>query len=342
MSIGVQRDLGRQPVMADVARAAGVSQKTVSRVVNDAPNVREAVRARVLAAITELGYRPNAAARALVTQRTGTIGIVTPGIALYGPSAQLFGLERAAREAGYSVVIVSTAGGGRADLEAAVTRLLDLQVDGVAVGAPVGGMPLPATAFRGVPAVIVGDPLLGTAEHTWVSCDQAAGSRAATQHLLSFGHRTVWHVAGPASWLSAHERCDGWSRALADAGVERPEPIEGDWTAASGYAAGLRLAERPDVTAVFVANDHMAVGLLRALRERGRDVPGDVSVVGFDDVPESEYAMVPLTTVRQDFDAITHRAVAELVAAMSGRSGDPGPVCLPVQLVVRSSTGPAP
>src|SRR5919107_4614190 len=153
--------------MADVARAAGVSQKTVSRVVNDAPNVREPVRERVLQAIADLGYRPNAAARALVTQRTGVIGIVTPGIPLYGPSAQLFGLEHAAREAGYSVVIVSTAGGTRADLEAAVLRLLDLQVDGLAIGAPVGGMRLPVGFFRGVPAVVVGDPLPETTEHVW-------------------------------------------------------------------------------------------------------------------------------------------------------------------------------
>lgn len=342
MSVGVQGGLGRQPVMADVARVAGVSQKTVSRVVNDAPNVRESVRARVLEAIDDLGYRPNAAARALVTQRTATIGIVTPGIPLYGPSAQLFGLERAAREAGYAVVIVSTAGGARADLEAAVARLLALQVDGLAIGAPVGGMPLPATAFHGVPAVVVGDPLLDAAEHVWVACDQEAGARAATEHLLTLGHRTVWHVAGPASWLSAEVRRGGWARALQDAGAPRPDPVPGDWTAASGYAAGLRLADDPEVTAVFAANDHMAVGLLRAFRERGRDVPGDVSVVGFDDAPESEYAMVPLTTVRQDFDAVTHRAVAELVAAMSGRGSEPGPVNLPVELVVRHSSGPAP
>jgi DNA-binding LacI/PurR family transcriptional regulator len=328
--------------MADVARAAGVSQKTVSRVVNGAPNVREAVRARVLQAIDDLGFRPNAAARALVTQRTATIGIITPGIPLYGPSAQLYGLERAAREAGYAVVIVSTADGATADLEAAVERLLGLQVDGLAIGAPVGGVRLPSSALRGVPAVVVGDPFLDVPELVCVACDQLAGARAATEHLLTLGHRTVWHVAGPATWLSAEVRRAGWAKALDDAGAERHDPLLGDWTAASGYAAGLRLAERRDVTAVFAANDHMAVGLLRALRERGRDVPRDVSVVGFDDVPESAYSMVPLTTVRQDFDAVAQRAVTELVAAMSGRVTEPGHVTLPVDLVVRDSSGPAP
>jgi len=328
--------------MADVARAAGVSQKTVSRVVNRSPNVSEVVRARVLQAINDLEFRPNAAARALVTQRTATIGIITPGIPLYGPSAQLFGLERAAREAGYAVVIVSTAGGASADLEAAIDRLLALQVDGLAIGAPVGGVRLPSSAFRGVPAVVVGDPLLDTEGCVCVACDQSGGARAAAEHLLSLGHRTVWHVAGPTTWLSAEARRRGWAQALDDAGADRHDPLSGDWTAASGYAAGVRLAERPDVTAVFAANDHMAVGLLRAFRERGRDVPRDVSVVGFDDAPESEYSMVPLTTVRQDFGAVAHRAVAELVAAMSGRHGEPGHVTLPVELVVRNSSGPAP
>ncbi|CAA9355676.1 MAG: Transcriptional regulator, LacI family [uncultured Nocardioidaceae bacterium] len=342
MSVDSQHRSGRQPVMADVARVAGVSQKTVSRVVNDAPNVRGPVRARVLEAIDDLGFRPNAAARALVTQRTATIGIVTPGIPLYGPSAQLFGLERAAREAGYAVVIVSTAGGGRDELEAAVDRLLALQVDGLAIGAPVGGVGLPAAAFRGVPAIIVGDPLVDTAGCVWVSCDQATGARAATQHLLSLGHRTVWHVAGPPTWHSAEVRRESWAQALAEAGVEQEDPLVGDWTAASGYAAGLRLAERPDVTAVFAANDHMAVGVLRAFREHGRDVPAEVSVVGFDDTPESEYAMVPLTTVRQDFDALGRRAIAELVAGLSGRRSGAGPITLPVELVVRHSSGPAP
>jgi DNA-binding LacI/PurR family transcriptional regulator len=328
--------------MADVARAAGVSQKTVSRVVNGSPNVSEAVRARVEQAIEELGFRPNAAARALVTQRTATIGIITPGIPLFGPAAQLFGLERAAREAGYAVVIVSTADGAGSRLEDAVDRLLALQVDGLAIGAPVGGVRLPSSAFRGVPAVVVGDPLLDIAECVSVACDQSAGARAATEHLLSLGHRTVWHVAGPATWLSAEVRRQGWEQALDEAGAERHDPLLGDWTAASGYAAGLRLAERPEVSAVFTANDHMALGLLRAFRERGRDVPRDVSVVGFDDAPESEYSMVPLTTVRQDFDAVAHRAIAELVAAMSGRHGEPGHITLPVELIVRNSSGPAP
>ncbi len=340
MSVDVQRGM-RQPVMADVARLAGVSQKTVSRVVNDAPNVRPDVRERVQQAIADLGYRPNSTARALVTQRTGVVGIVTPGTALYGPSAQLFGLERAARGAGYGVVIVSTADGSPADLEEAVLRLLDLRVDGIALGVPLAHAALRSETFRGVPFVVVGDPIPELHEHLWVSCDQVGGARLATEHLLGLGHRTVWHVAGPESWYAARARTEGWQQALDAAGVEHPPVLGGDWSAASGYAAGLALADRPDVTAVFAANDHMAAGLLRAMRERGRAVPGDVSVVGFDDAPEAEYAMVPLTTVRQDFAAITRCAIEALVSAMARRAVD-SPACLPVELVVRSSTGPAP
>src|SRR5665647_3387499 len=166
MALDADRSAVR-PVMTDVARLAGVSQKTVSRVINNAPNVSPDVRKRVDSAVAAVGYRPNSAARALVTKRTRVIGIITPGTALYGPSAQLFGVERAAWQAGYSVVIVSTAGSTRAELERAIDRVAD----------------------AGCPAV--------------VAPDQRSGARLATEHLLSLGHRTVWHVAGPGSWYSA-------------------------------------------------------------------------------------------------------------------------------------------
>lgn len=329
----------RKPVMFDVARRAGVSQKTVSRVVNNEPHVRETVRARVQQAIDELGYRPNATARALVRQRSSVVGIVAPGIALYGPTAQLFGLERAAREAGYGVVIVTTADDSQADLEAAVLRLVNLGAEGLILGGPLADSRLPAGTFHGVPFVTVGDPLPALADHAWVAFDQPAGAQQATEHLLELGHRTVWHVAGPDSWYSARARRAGWERALDAAGAQIPEPLIGDWTAASGYAAGLLLADRPDVTAVFAANDHMAVGLLRACHERGRAVPGDVSVVGFDDAPDSEFATVPLTTIRQDFTVISQAALAALLTVMNGGPVSQDVTCLPVHLVVRGSAG---
>jgi DNA-binding LacI/PurR family transcriptional regulator len=332
-----------RPVMVDVARLAGVSQKTVSRVINDAPNVSEDVRDRVLAAIARLGYRPNAAARALVTNRTRVIGIVTPGSALYGPSAQLFGIERAAWQAGYSVVIASTLRASGHELEAAVAQLVDAGVDGIVLA---GGMPaasLPREALGGIPTVCVGDPLvIGGAECPAVMPDQRGGARTATEHLLSLGHRTVHHVAGPDDWFSATERAAGWREALEAAGAPVPAPIPGDWTPAAGHRAGQELATRDDVTAVFAANDQMAMGVMRGLFEAGRRIPRDVSVVGFDDAPESEYQLVPLTTVSQDFDTITSRAVAELLRLVDGADDSPRTIRLPTELRPRNSSGPAP
>jgi DNA-binding LacI/PurR family transcriptional regulator len=329
----------RVPVMVDVARLAGVSQKTVSRVVNDSPNVRAEVRERVRQAIADLGYRPNAAARALVTRRTRVLGIITPGTALYGPSAQLFGLERAAWERGYSVVIISTHEGTVAELVAAVDRLVDHGVDGLVLGAPLTAESVPAGVFRGIPTVTVGDPLSAPTQVPAVVPDQAGGARTATRHLLDLGHVTVHHVAGPTSWISASERHAGWREALEEAAAPVPAPIVGDWSSRAGYEAGRALAERHDVTAVFAANDHMAIGLLRALGEVGRSVPSDVAVVGFDDVPEAQYLCVPLSTIRQDFTEITGLAVERLLHDVEGGGEASAQVVVPSTLVVRASSG---
>lgn len=341
MTVDVDRGRGR-PVMTDVARLAGVSQKTVSRVINDAPNVSADVRDRVMAAIDTLGYRPNAAARALVTKGTRVLGIVTPGTALFGPSAQLFGIERAAWEAGYSVVIVSTLDGSAAELSRAVRQLVDHDVNGLVLAGPITEEALPADLLRGIPAISVGDPVTGDFDCPAVMPDQVAGARMATEHLLSLGHSTVWHLAGPTSWYSATARVEGWREALLTIGALVHEPIVGDWTARAGYEAGQELARRPDVTAIFAANDQMATGLMRAFFEHGRHIPREVSVVGFDDAPDSEYLLVPLTTVRQDFAAITGRAVSELLRVIDGGAPATGLTLLPVELKTRGSSGPAP
>lgn len=331
-----------RPVMTDVARLARVSQKTVSRVINNAPNVSADVRDRVNASVQALGYRPNSAARALVNQRTRVIGILTPGTALYGPSAQLFGVERAAWRAGYSVVIASTADSSGEEFGRAIDRLVDHGVDGIVLVGPITAEVLVSNVFCSVPAISVGDPVIGDFGCSAVIVDQHSGALQATEHLLSLGHRTVWHVAGPVSWYAANARIEGWREALHVAGVPVHEPLIGDWTARSGYRAGLELAEQPDVTAVFAANDQMATGLMRAFKEKGRQIPQDVSIVGFDDAPDSEFLMVPLTTVRQDFTITTDRAVTELVRAMAGQEFKPGVTRIPVDLVIRASSGPAP
>ncbi len=334
-----ERARSRPPVMTDVAQLAGVSHQTVSRVLNDHPNVRPQTRALVLAAITELGYRPNAAARTLVTRRTHTLGVISFDTTLYGPASMLYGIERAARDS-YFVAIASVPELDRRSVLDAVDRFVGQGVEGIIVIAPQDSA---VEALYHVPEDI---PLLAVGCRTSppvpsVAVDNAEGAALATRHLLSLGHRTVHHLAGPASWLDAQVRVDGWREALREAGAEEPPLLmAADWSAATGYDLGLRIATDDSVTAVFCANDPMALGLLRALSEQGRRVPEDISVVGFDDIPESSYFLPPLTTVRQHFGELGRRALDVLVGLIHGRdqSGSAEPVA--PQLVIRSSTGP--
>jgi len=327
----------RSPAMTDVAKLAGVSHQTVSRVLNDHPSVRPTTRLRVLAAIEQLGYRPNLAARALVTGRSRTLGLVTLDTTLFGPVATLYGIERAARETGYFVSVVSLRSIDRLTVQEAVARLAEQSVEGVIVIAPLTSANTALTDLpTDLPVVVVeGDP---TTDLGVVTVDQRSGARAATGHLLSLGHRTVFHVAGPMEWLEARERVAGWRSALEDAGAEVPAPLAGDWTARSGFDAGETLARIPEATAVFVANDHMALGLLRAMHERDRRVPEDVSVVGFDDIAESEFFTPPLTTVRQDFDEVGRRSLGLLLEWLDSGSRSVERVVIPPELVVRQST----
>ena len=335
----MQPNAARSPAMTDVARLAGVSHQTVSRVLNDHPNVREQTRLRVRAAIAELGYRPNRAARALVTGRTQLLGIVAQNSTLYGPASLLAAFEQAAAEAGFAVSVGSVGRLDRESIAGAVERHLDQRVAGLVVIAPVesAGDALAAMP-AGVPLVTIdGDP---RGPHALVTVDQAAGAKAATEHLLAAGHRTVWHVSGPPEWYDAAWRIEGWRGALRAAGAEVPPLVRADWSAASGYAAGQMLARMPEVTAVFTANDHQALGLLRAFSERGRRVPHDVSVVGFDDVPEAAYFIPPLTTVRPDFAAVAQAGLELLLQQLEGVSVPGARVTIAPELVERASVAP--
>jgi DNA-binding LacI/PurR family transcriptional regulator len=331
----------RRPVMADVAKAAGVSHQTVSRVINGSLQVRPETRERVRAAMLELDYRPNSAARTLVTGRSGTLGVVSFDTTLYGPASTLLGIERAAHAAGYVISIMSLAALDRQSVLEAVERLRAQGVDGVLVIAPqVEG----AEAIRDVPGdvavvAVEAGPDKGVPV---VSVDQAAGAVQATQHLLELGHLTVWHISGPGDWIEAQQRAAGWRSTLEAAGRPVPPPLEGDWSPRSGYELGRRLLGAADLTAVFVANDAMALGLLRALHEAGREIPRDVSVVGFDDVPEAAYLTPPLTTVRQDFAEIGRRSFHVLLGELDRDTRSSRHEMVASVLVVRASSGPAP
>ncbi|MFF5701410.1 LacI family DNA-binding transcriptional regulator [Streptomyces sp. NPDC012794] len=327
--------------MADVAKLAGVSHQTVSRVLNGAPHVRPGTRDRVLAAIRELDYRPNSAARALVTRRSQNLGVVSFGSTLYGPASMLDGIERAARGAGYSVSVTSLRSLDGRSVQEAVDRLRDQGVEGVVVIAPqISAVSAVAGLSSSVPVVAVGSG--SRARVPMVSVDNRSGAEAATRHLLQLGHRTVHHLAGPAGWLESQDREEGWRGTLEAAGAPVPPVERGDWSARSGYRAGLRIAGLSDVTAVFCANDHMALGLLRALHEAGRSIPGDIGVVGFDDIPEAAYFTPPLTTVRQDFAELGRRALELLVEELVGVAHARTHVRIAPEIVLRRSVGPAP
>lgn len=328
--------------MADVAARAGVSHQTVSRVVNGHPSVAPQTRERVEQAIAELGYRPNIAARALVTGSTRTIGLVTVKINQYGPAQTMIGLEKAARAAGYSVSVSILDDATAGAMRAAVDTLVSHRVDAIVALSTYDDA---AEALRDLdaPVPLVTVQVGGGEERPAVGVDQVTGARLATRHLLELGHRTVHHVAGPQDSQEARGRIEGWRTELAAAGACVPEYLRGDWTPSSGYSAGRRLSERmragEDVSAVFLANDQMALGLLAAFHERGIEAPDDVSVIGFDDVPEAPYFTPPLTTVRQDFAELGRRGVQLVLARLQGE--DSHPPAVPAQLVVRASTGPA-
>jgi DNA-binding LacI/PurR family transcriptional regulator len=331
----------RNPRMVDVARLAGVSHQTVSRVLNANPNVRPEVRERVWHAVEQLDYRRNTAARALATRRSMNLGVVSFGISQYGPLQTLFGIAEAARPIGYATNLVSLGDNiDRKSVHAAIGHLLADSVDGIIVIAPVEG------ARAAVEAVPAGLPLVTfepsvVNDTTSVAIDEVLGARLATRHMLDLGHESVWQVSGPEGWLGTEARIRGWRTELTAARRVAHEVIAGDWSSASGYRAGQEIARNREITAVFVANDQMALGVLQALQQSGWRVPRDVSVVGFDDIPESAFFQPSLTTVRLDFPEIGRRCVDRLLEMIRRTRLSHRPPLQP-QLVVRSSTGPPP
>ncbi|UQU63475.1 LacI family DNA-binding transcriptional regulator [Couchioplanes caeruleus] len=323
--------------MADVARLAGVSSQTVSRVSTGHPGVVESTRRVVLDAMRELGYRPNSAARALKLGEFRTIGVILFTLATTGNSRTVEAIATQAALEGYAITLIPVAAPTQDGVLGAFTRLGELAVDGVIVIMEVHLLDATdLTLPPGMPVVVV-DSDAGD-RYPVVDTDQADGARQAVRHLLGLGHRTVWHVGGPAESFSAERRAQAWRAVIEDAGRPLPPIERGDWSATSGYRAGLRLAADPACTAIFVANDQMALGVLRALHERGRRVPEQVSVVGFDDIPDAGSYLPPLTTVHQDFAEVGRRCVHGLLDQIRGERGTPGTELVPTVLIHRSST----
>jgi DNA-binding LacI/PurR family transcriptional regulator len=330
-----------RPSMADVARLAGVSSQTVSRVSNGQANVDEATRARVLEAMRSLGYRPNGAARALKSGRFHTIGVIMTTLQTLGNIRTLDAVATEAAHAGYSVLLMPISDPTLSGVSGAYRRLTAQAVDGAVIILEARFLDQAEFALPpGIPVVVV-DSGAGPG-YTVVDTDQALGARQATEHLLGLGHRQVWHIAGPETSFSAAHRAESWADTLRAAGLVPPPPLRGNWTAESGYRHGLTLGRRPEVTAIFAANDEMALGAMRALHELGRDIPGEVSIVGFDDMDAAASLWPPLTTVRQDFAAVGRLSMTELLAKVAGTGPGAGTTIVPTTLIVRASTAPPP
>ncbi|MCC2030097.1 LacI family DNA-binding transcriptional regulator [Microbacterium sp. YMB-B2] len=334
--MAASRERARVPSIRDVARLAGVSHQTVSRVLNDHPSIRPETRKRVEDAIAVLDYKPNLAARALVTSRTHTIGVLSATIGEFGPTSSIASIEDAARVEGYSVTTVNLPETTPEAIGDAIRQLGREQVSGIVALAP------QVRVFNVLRGMAVGVPLVslqtasGSDGYT-LSADQVAGARAVTEHLIEVGHTDILHLAGPQDWIEAESRMRGYLDALREADLPTFPPIRGDWTADFGYFAGQELARRRDFTAVFAANDLMAIGLMHGFRDAGIDVPREVSVVGFDDIPIAAHVWPPLTTVHQDFPTLGRRAVEILLAEIRGEQTPKFGPAVP-QLRLRSSS----
>jgi DNA-binding LacI/PurR family transcriptional regulator len=322
--------------MADVGKLAGVSHQTVSRVLNEPGRVSDETQARVQAAIEQLKYHRSTVARALATRRTKTIGLISTGIALHSHSKRMIAFNEAARAAGYQVSMASIANGDRDSMMSALDVLLGQSVEGlVLIAADIRTLEIIRDVQLDVPLVTAESS--GRAGLHSVSIDQFLGAQLATSYLADLGHRNILHVAGPSWSLDANERLNGWRTELERRGLPVRDPIVGDWTPESGYEIGLKLAEENEFSAVFCANDQMTLGVLHALADSGIRVPDDVSVVGFDDIPEAAHFIPPLTTIRQDFVELGRQIMATLLTLIEG-ADVVEPIHTEPRLIVRKST----
>ncbi|MDH2444842.1 LacI family DNA-binding transcriptional regulator [Amnibacterium sp. CER49] len=330
----------RKPSITDVARLAGVSYQTVSRVINNASDVSPETRQRILDVIEEVGYRRNRMATALVTNRSTGIGIVTSDSPRLGPIGTLVALEKEARLKGYGTAVVTVEEPYEGSVEHALETLEDAGVAGVVVIAPLVSMAAAVWNARvRVPVEMIAAGVSSTPEVVTYSENQELGARLATQHLIDLGHTDIAHLGGALEWFDAQSRRRGWEGALQDAGLSPGLYLEGDWSPRWAYETTLRLIDEGRLPeAVFAVSDHTALGLIRAVAERGLRVPEDISVVGFDDVEGSDYFRPPLTTVRQDFPALARSSLEVLLAAIEGRAVSRSPSS--PTLIVRESAAP--
>ena len=328
----------RQANIYDVARLAKVSHQTVSRVINNNTSIRPETKTRVLKAMEALEYRPNQAARALASAKTKMIGILASDTDFTGPASMVHEMERAARSQGYFVVNVGIDPTDITSVKEGIEHLQRLGIEGLAIVTP------HEQAVEYVRANVAGIPVVTLdsmyrLDELAVSVDNFAGGASATQHLIDLGHTSILHISGPKNWFESATRAAGYTSTMLNANLT-PMIVDGDWEIETGY----RIAGEIDfiakgITAVFVANDRMALGLIHSLREQGISIPEQLSVIGFDDLEESQYSWPPLTTMRQDFRALGDTAMQLLLRELSGKATKKVDRLVP-ELVLRKSTAP--
>lgn len=331
----------------DVAQAAGVSTQTVSRVINSRPDVSPDTRLRVKQVISDLGYSPNVLARSLSRGRTNTLGVVGYGLSYFGPSNVLQGIEQKSNELGFSLLLSLLEDFDSVQIDDILNNLLSRQVDGIIWAVPgndnlIGEL---SRRFSEISVPVVYLNKLQTRYEIVVAMDNRLGGKIATHHLIEAGYRRIGIITGPTDWWEAQERESGWREVITEAGLNSSKQliVHGNWSAASGEA-GLRnlLARSQDIDAVFVSNDQMALGALKASRHLGINVPRELGIVGFDDIPEAEYFYPSLTTIRQNAEELGAMAVEQMCniirARQDGQDYHADVIWVKPELIVRKSS----
>lgn len=339
--------IGRS-TMKEVASVAGVSTQTVSRVINERPDVSPETRKRVQSIIKELGYRPSELARSLISQRSQTLGIVIAGLSYIGPSRILSGIAAAAEAAGYSLLLKELPRFDEDEIEPIFQALLSRHVDGIIWAVPeVGANHVWVNKMTFTPDIpLVYLTMEPQEDISVVAIDNYLGGRMAMSHLLEQGYKKIAHISGPLDWWEARQRMAAWKDALAETGreVKDNHVVEGNWSAASGAQAAEKLFDQyPDMDSIFVANDQMALSVMQSIRQKGLRIPQDIGIVGFDNLDESAYFSPALTTIQQDQHDIAKLAVEEITKIIEAgwrelEKVEPRTIILPPTLVVRQSS----
>jgi LacI family transcriptional regulator len=342
----------KRVTIRDVAATAGVSHQTVSRVLNDRPDVAEETRRRVWQVIEELRYQPSAIARSLIQQRSFTLGVVIAGLKYVGPSRTLNGITNQAEEMGYTLLLKELPRFDTDDIQPLLNSLRARQVDGIIWAVPEIGRNRDWLQSQPpeLPIPMIFLTMQARSDLLIVSVDNYTGGRIATEHLLAQGYRHIGHVSGPLDWWEARQRKAGWQDALVEIGMQVADHQweAGNWSSASGEQAIRKLLDKyPGMEAVFVANDQMALSVLQVACEKGLRVPQDLAVVGFDGIPETPYYWPPLTTMYQDQQKLGGTAVRELVQIIEANQQDkaviePKTILFQPELIVRESSVPKP